>query len=164
MNINKTFRSKSADNFSPVTRLHWAIGLHRDAKIVTADSGGMTWIGVKFPDGHTDFYVECTKDEIGPVIQGARKLQGKKIDLLNFKSAKNALSLETIKVVVTKLNPESNVLRLYWRIPYPDAPGGYVDWFWTDVGRDGGIGPLSELWELLLRNKIRMSDVIRKDL
>jgi len=162
MNINKRFDEKKSSDISPLTALNWALAVHKDAQIVLADNGRQTMIGAKY-DGETHFFVECAEDEIELTLNQLDKRPG----IVNYKVAKGhkSASLDTTrKVVVTKLNPSSNILRLYWRISNPMAPGGQMDIFWCDAGRDGNMGALEELSLLLERNKIPYSDVIRKDL
>ena len=159
MNINKVYKQKKSSDVSPITRLNWAMGLHRDAEIVLADNGRQTMIGAKY-DGETHFFVECDESEIEGIIKSLDKRPG----IINYKTppGRKSVNMDTRKVVVTRLNPGS-VLRLYWRIPSPNAPGGYMDIFWTDAGRDGGMGPEEELFNLLVQNHIHQEDIIRKD-
>lgn len=161
MAINKVFKGKKANDISPISALTWAVALHPESEIVLADNGRQTMIGVR-RNGETNFYVECGEDEIEYVLSSMPH----KRPIVNFKVAKGRKSMylgDTRKVVVTRLHPGS-VLRLYWRIPHPDAPGGYMDVMWCDVGRDGNMGPLEELSFVLERNNIAYSDVIREDL
>jgi len=156
LDINKTFREKKSSNVSPVTRLNWAMGLHRDAQIVLADNGRYTMIGAKYDD-ETHFIVECDESE----IEGILKSLDRRPVIVNYKvpAGKKSVNMDTRKVVVTQLHPGS-VLRLYWRIP--TALSETTDIFWTDCGRSTQ-GPEEELFNLLAQNKIDPKDVIRKD-
>jgi len=160
MNINKVFQGKSSNNdISPLTRLNWAMGLHPGAEIVLADNGLYTMIGAKY-DGETHFFLECDEDEIKPILDSLDR----RPSIINYKmpAGKKSVNMDVRKVLVTKLNSMSNVLRLYWRIP--TALSDTTDVFWCDVGRDSNMGAEEELLNLLQQNKIQMSDVIREDL
>jgi hypothetical protein len=140
----------------------WAVGTNPGSKIVLSDGAhgyGKTLIGVQYSDSNeTHFLMECFDSELEGVMQSIT--MGRMVPVINHKAGKSRKSInpDVRKVVITRLNPSTSILRLYWRIP--TALSDTTDVFWTDVGRDGNIGAEEEMLQLFENYKVQRKDII----